>query len=488
MKKLITLILTLAFAVAAVPVEAAQSPSLDFLKTTYKDGKYTNVSQNGSISFKLNKPIPGTDYIDSFMSSSNSPVDIKELVESLFGSTITYSAKQKTEKAGEKITTEMNLKSNAPIRINKNLELLVNASCSLWMDLDTSDKQNISLDYIMSTPVNKKYITMNLDEYESYTGGQIDMAKMISDLYSSEENITNIQDSVVESISENARVTGNAKNVKIVFSDLGLKKTLADIIDTAVGLYDEEMRNQILTGSEEFLEELKNAAINIPFFADDALVIEYKLDSKNRVINEKFDINVDLDLFKLASFIAGDTEGLVEGESNVSFSISGDTTMKYNAVSVKKPELTGENSISITELTAAYDSDYEETDIYSPFVGCSIDENFSYSDSESYIPLRGLLEELKYEVTYDNGIISAVSQSKYTEYKGIVFDVKSNVVRADGADSVMSAAPKIMNDRAYITLSDAEKLLNFTVWSYTYYPNDKEGYIDFERNAAEEDF
>ncbi len=489
MKKLITLVLTFIFALCAVPVEAAKTPSLDFLKASYKDSKYTNVSQNGNISFELNKPIEGIDYITSMMPLSNSPIDLKTLINGLFDSTITYSSKQKTVNAGEKTTAEVNIKSNAPIKINNNLELSVNTNYSIWTQLDLTDKENVAINYVMSTPINTKYITMDIDDI-GYADEQNAVREMISGIYISDEKLAELQNNIVDSIYKNAKVTGNAKNIKITFSDLGLKKTIADIIDTAIGLYDEETQKKLLADSEESFENLKNAAIKVPFFADDALVIEYKLDSKNRIINEKFDINVDLDLFKFSTFLTGDTEGLIEGKSNLSFSVSGETALKYNTVSIKQPEVTAENSISITELMPTYGmyEEYEEESYYSKYLAVDSDENFYGANGEKYIPLRDLLENFDYEVSYDNGIITATSDSEFAEYNLIVFDIKSNVVKTDTAEFLMSAAPVIKNGTSYITIPDGEALLNFNVWTYNYYPHEKDGYISIERNADEEDF
>jgi len=491
MKKLITLILTFTLTLAVLPVEAAKSPSLDFLKTSYKDSRYQNISQNGSLSFKLNKPIAGLDFLDEMMDSSDSPVDIKALVEGLFDSTITYTTKQKTTNTGEKSSVEMQMKSSAPIRINNNLELAVNTGYSVWMDLDV---KNPSMDFIMSMPMNKRYITMSDDDFAEYMDEEElteynEVMGMVSELYS-DDLLTEMQDKMVDSISENAKVTGTARDIKIVFSDLGLKKYFADVFEIAMDIYPEEIREQLMDGSDEFIDTLKDVAINVPFFADDALVMELKLDSKNRIISEKVELNVDLDVFELISYLGEDTEGLVEGSSNVSFSMIADTDLKYNTVNIKKPELTDENSVSFTELMPQYEEpvedDYEE--YYFSYRHIDTDENFYGKNGEKYIPLRNLLEAFDYEVSYESGVISATSDSKYAEYDNITFNVKSNVVNTNTVYYTMIGAPVIINDKSYITLQDAQKIMNFTTYKYSYYPQDKYGYIGAERNATEEDF
>ena len=317
MKKLITLIITLTMFIGTVPAEAAKEPSLDFLKASYKDSKYYNISQNGSLSFKLNKPIVGLDFLDKMIDSNNSPLDLKALIEGLFDSTITYTAKQKTTNAGEKSSVEMQMKSSAPIRINNNFELAVNTNYSVWADLDVSDAKNISMDYIMSTPQNKRYITMSTDDFAEYMDEEElaeynEVMEMISQIYLSDEYLAEMQNEMVNSISENATITGTARDIKIVFSDLGLKKYFADVFEIVMDIYPEEIREQLMDGSDEFIDTLKDVAINVPFFADDALVMEYKLDSKNRIISEKVELNVDLDVFELLTYLGEDTLGLTE--------------------------------------------------------------------------------------------------------------------------------------------------------------------------------
>ncbi len=497
MKKLITFILAYTFLFAAMPVKAAQSPSLNFLRTSYKDSKYYNISQSGDLTFRMNKPIAGLDFLNRLIDSKESPVDLKSLVEGLFDSTITYSAKQKTTNSGEKSSVEMHMKSSAPIRLNNNLEIAVNTNYSIWADLDVSDNKNLSMDFIMSMPTNKRYITMSFDDFTEYMDEEElteynEVMGMISQIYSSDEFLTEMQDKMVDSISENAKVTGTARNVKIEFSDLGLKKCFADIFEISMGLYSEEMQEQLMEGTEEVFKSLKDVAINVPFFADDALVMEYKLDSKNRIISEKVEMNVDLDVFELLTYVGEDTEGLTEGNSNISFSIVSDVEFKYNAVTMKKPELTDENSVSFIDLVPVYEYDepiYEEDEeFYSIFLYVDTDENFNGANGEKYIPLRALLEAFDYEVAYNNGIITAKSDSKYAEYDSIIFNTKSNIVNTNSVNYTISSAPIIINDRSYIKLTDAEVVMNFKTWSYSYYPYDNYGSVDIERNATEEDF
>ena len=501
MKKLITLIITLTMFIGTVPAEAAKEPSLDFLKASYKDSKYYNISQNGSLSFKLNKPIVGLDFLDKMIDSNNSPLDLKALIEGLFDSTITYTAKQKTTNAGEKSSVEMQMKSSAPIRINNNFELAVNTNYSVWADLDVSDAKNISMDYIMSTPQNKRYITMSTDDFAEYMDEEElaeynEVMEMISQIYLSDEYLAEMQNEMVNSISENAKITGTARDIKIVFSDLGLKKYFADVFEIVMDIYPEEIREQLMDGSDEFIDTLKDVAINVPFFADDALVMEYKLDSKNRIISEKVELNVDLDVFELLTYLGEDTLGLTENNSNISFSMFADAAFKYNTVNVKKPELTEENSVSIIDILPTYDpiiyEEYEEyesyDEYYSSYVYFDTDENFYGSNGEKYVPLRNLLESFDYVVDYNDGKITATSDSKYAEYDNITFDIKSTVVNTNSVNHTLSSAPIIINDKSYITLTDAEKVMNFTTWSYSYYPYDKSGYVDAERNACEEDF
>ncbi len=495
MKKLIILITTLTILFGTLPAEAAKEPSLDFLKVSNKNHIYSNISQEGSIKFELNEEIPGISMITGIMDANNAPVDIEALIDGLFDSTITYSAKQKTTNSGEKTTAEVHMKSNSPIIINENLELLINTNYSYWVDLDATDEENLLMDFIMSTPMNRKYIAMSFDDFSEYmTADELvefnEIKGIVSEIYSSDELLSEMQDKLVASISENASVTGTARNIKIKFSDLGLKKWFADVFEIGMDLYSEDLKEEIMSGSEEMLESLKDVCINVPFFADDALVLEYRLDGKNRIIDEKIQMNVDLNLYELITYLENDTTGLTKENSNISFRITGESNYKYNTVTVKKPELTEENSISFTDLMPKYEEPIEEEyeEYYYTYINVDTDENFYGKNGEKYIPLRNFLETFDYEVSYDNGIITAISDSKYREYDNIKFDVKSNVVNTNSVDYTLSYAPVIINDKSYIRLTDAEKLMNFTTWSYSYYPQDRYGYIGGERNATEEDF
>lgn len=500
MKKVISSVVLGTVMLSCLPAEAAEAPSLDFLKKSYKDSDFANMEQKGEVTFTLNEPISVLGEVDKYFEGSyiSNVVNIKSLAEGLFDSKISVASKQLVGKDGKDISCEVNMKMGSPVVINPNLSLDVNTNYSVWADIDVSDDTKVVMDYIMAMPYSAKYITMNSEDLtyaEDIIGTAAEdtgdsVSEMLRKVFD-DEKIKEINDKAVDSIYRNATVTGGKNKVKITFSDIGLKKYIADVLEIAFSLYDDEMLETL--DIDYVMSELEAVAKSVPFFGKDAMVLEYELDGNQKIVNQTAEINVDLNLFDLVKAMGEDPYGMTKDNSRLCFTINGYTDVTYGNAKITRPKLTEENSISFTEFANPYPQDpdylYEENEEYFNYYEyVDLDDKFDSHNGIKYVPLRNLLEEFNYDVSYDNGKITAVSDSKFAEYKTIEISIGSTAVKL-GLNSInIAKSPVIIDDKAYITVEDSEKILNIGTDSYEYYPNQYNGYICFFRNANQEDF
>lgn len=468
MKKLISILLMCLMLISNSAVLADKTPSLEFLKHS---ASIRNVEQNGTVSFKLNEPFGLLELFkeDENLKGISNHIDVSMLFESLFDSTMSVSSKSELSEDGKKRLTEGHIKSNIGFKANNNLEGDFKTNYSVWSEIDFSDENNPYFGMIMTHPFAAKYITA--DSNLMFENGA-EMPEELLELYKmllDGQTFANINDAAVKSIEKNALITGDLQKVKIVFNDIGLKMYLVDIVTSVLGVIDKNALEAV------DMETIKNTLSKVPIFGNEAMVMEYTLDSNNRISEEKTVLNVDLNIYDLMSSL-GTEEQLEEREiarenCRMNFTIESNTSFNYDSVKIEKPVLTEENSIDIFEYEDPYyyysennDGNYddEEYDYYYPRCYANIDRNCFANGEVKYVQLRSFFEDMGYSICYDNGAITAKSHSKYVKHKEFCFFVDSDIAYTE-IQSVKLCIPLLVKDGvSYISVADCENLTNMT--------------------------
>lgn len=504
MKKIISSVIAGVMLSANVSALAETAPSLDFLKASIYDPNYTYTSYDSNISFKLNEKFAMVNQLQNIIRDGVNFLDLDLLFETIFDSAMTVNVKQVSENEGVK--AELNAKFNTPIKFNKNLEVSVNQNYNMWVDLPAAKDDKVDFNIIYETPFDKRYITIDsesiaqAEEYEAKINKNIigengeaitlpntseSMENLLAKLLK-EENLDVINEKAIESIYKNAEISGNNDHVSIVFSDIGLKKYFADIMQIAMEYYDDDTKALV----EKTIESsgIERIAKNVPFFDTKALILEYKLDSKGRIKESDAQINVKLNVYDLICEIAGNCPGQNQKDSVLNFSVNAKSRYNYDKINADLPVLTEENSISFYDMMPKYDNDYDESFNYCYWVYS--DGGVKRDDEQKIIiPLRSMLEECSYEVTYDNGTITASTDYKYAPAASLEFKVGSAEVKINGNNIEKLNVPvKIIDDSAYVRAEDIADILNMEFESYTYYILDNSCEYYFYNNADISDF
>ena len=480
MKKIIATLLACTLLLSCNVVWAASTPSLSFLKTNTAVG---GTEQSGTVSFKLHKPLEILELLaeDEDSGVMSNYVDIVMLLDSLFDSTMTVRAKTSITNGGKKQLTEAHIKSDIPFKANANLEGDIKTNQSVWTELDFTDAENPYFGMIMAHPFAAKYITLDSDlllENDEMTAEEL--VGLCSMLFDS-ENLVKINDKMLASMEKHATITGNSRKVKITFTDIGLKMYLADIIVSVLGAMDAA----ILESYDE--DAVKEALQTVPVFGKEALVTEYTLDAKSRIIGEKTTLNVDLNVYDLITALDGEEplaeSGITKENSAISFAIAEQSTYQYGSVEIQKPVLTEENSIDIFEYEDPYYYDEPEYDMYEeyydPWAYANIDANCYEGGEVKYVRLRSFLESAGYFVSYDNGTIRAQVDSEHAKYKAFCFVIGADCAYTDLHDVNMKTPLFLKDGVTYISIDDCENLTNYVKDGLYYSFETKGGYIDF---------
>lgn len=491
---------------ANVSALAETAPSLDFLKASIYDPDYKYTSYDSNISFKLNEKFAMVNQLQNIIRDGGNFLDLDLLFETIFDSAMTVNVKQVSENDGVK--AELNAKFNAPIKFNKNLEVNVNQNYNMWVDLPAAENDKIDFNIIYETPFDKRYITIDSESIEQTEVYYDEMNKNITgengevitlpnpgesmeNLFAkllNEENLDAINEKAIESIYKNAEISGNNDHVSIVFSDIGLKKYFADIMQIAMEYYDEDTKASV----EKTIESsgIEKIAKNVPFFDTKALILEYKLDSKGRIKESDAQINVKLNVYDLICEIAGSCPGQNQKDSVLNFSVNAKSRYNYDKINANLPVLTEENSISFYDMMPKYDNDYDYDESFNYGYWVYADGGVKRDDEQKIIiPLRGMLEECFYEVTYDNGTITASTDYKYAPAVSLEFKVGSEEVKINGNNIEKLTVPvKIIDDTAYVRAEDIADVLNMEFETYTYYVLDNYCEYYFYNNADISDF
>ncbi len=487
MKKILSAVIALSMSLSSFVAFAKESPSLDFLKDWYSLEKTSTSQTAGSFEATLNKPLEILDVINT--SPVDNYIDLKTFVEGLFDSTFTFTTKQKVENNGKKAAQEVHFTSENPIIVNDNLNLDVASKLSYWADIDFENPENSEM--IFSWPFGAKYITIPFDELLS----DEEIPEFTAFAPGSDE-YNQLVDLLIDCTEKHATITGNSSKVTVTFTDAGLKMFFADYIlgciELGTKLSDEEYPEDYMDEIKAELEPFAEVMRKVTFFAKDALVMEFSLDSKGRISKEVATLNVDLNVYDIIkSFDSeADTFGLTKANSDIDFTFTSISNIQYSDSKIIKPVLDDKNSITIMEYFDPYYYDepevIEPVEYYSKFVWTDINEAFFLV--ESYIPVRNLLESFDYEIGFENGMITASSESNYALYDNLKLSVGSPYIITDKGTVTLSSPIVLLNNVTYISLNDAEALMQSTAQRYSFNFDSKKGSLTLERIQQEEDF
>ena len=480
MKKIISVLLLCTLLFSFTMVQAAEAPSLDFLLHDISDKAYSDVQQSGTINVKLNEPLLIFDVIEEYdLYSAYDEIDLKAFVERFFDSVITFSAKTKVTENGKKISTESHIKSDIPFKVNENLEGDFNANQSAWMDVDLSDEENPRFDMIQYGYNSTKYITASSELFEE--NGDDSYSDFVQ-LYTAAINASSsdeINEKIIESMSRNATITGNSSKVKIHFDDAGLKMCILELLEILISEVDES--------AAEDMDEAKMAMAMVKIFDDDALILEYNLDRKGRISKSKIELNINVNIYDIFTMFEVEEIGLTKENSNINFTVTAQTDIKYDTVTIKKPVLTEENSIDIFEYEYPYyyddeyydDYEYDENWIYED-IYVDIDKNCIENNEIKYVCLRNLMDELGYSIYYEDGKIFGETENPYTIYKALLFTVGGDTVSTDIHDVALEIPIFVVDGVSYISVSDLKRLTGYIDVEYSSYDFfSGTGYIEF---------
>ncbi len=463
MKKLFTLLLTLITVFSCFSVSAAETDVLDFLD--FEPGSY---KAEGTINFKLNKPLQILDLLEQETASVGMPFDLKMLMSSLLDTKMSYTEKTIIDSDGKTIKSEIEYNSDFPLVFSDNLSVDIKAKQLCWTLFDGND-----IKVIQEAP-NDKYIYVNYSELfaQDMYDDMIDISKIA--------NYTTFTNDINRIMKDRYTVTTSGNKVTLTLSEEEFKNAVIDILE-----YFEMPREDI--------DEVVKALVSVQIFDKNAVECEYRLNRQGKIESAKAKINIKTNIYDIIAQTDGDTTGLERDKSFIDISITNDVKYKYTNVKVDVPELTEENSYNpfVMAQEDIYDENYEEYTYNDCYYYAETKEEYLSAVSNNRFPVDKVIKGLTInskdisdaEIVYTDGIIK-IEDSEDNFYLHIA--VGTGHVWYENTDIYLDNPILEENGAVYVTPEFMEKLFGLELGYAAYYPDDETGALSFYEIYYEE--
>jgi len=269
-------------------------------------------------------------------------IDPEYFVNGLSGAKIKCEEKYDINDDYTRITYSAILDMELPINLNANFKLGANAKMGLWFEYDVTDEANPVCRAVLSTPMDTKYIVIDVIEELAFRGHDID--KMTSDFkkYINQENIEKYIQQLNEIMLANATVTEGKNSQTVTISGEQYMNYIKDMLSYA---------GDIIPELESVADEFGVMTDIEPEFdegMDMSMVIEMNYDSNG--------LPVDTDV----KFTMTLSDELAQEAGIKSMSVGGTSVYAdlNRPVSIEFPELTEENSVKVHNMSGNYDNCY----------------------------------------------------------------------------------------------------------------------------------
>jgi len=327
MKKIVCLIVALVIlsttAFAAGDVES-------FKNILYANTVYSGAG-NSKLSVTFNKPLEIFDYIPE--ASEETEIDFNSMLEGLSNASfeMNYSMNMSSDAKQMKLAAEFI--TDTPIVLNDSLKISAWAKFGVWMDYDFTDAENPAFKMFFKMPFYRNYVGVDMSEY--FAEHPEDIAEF-EEMFSKE-----LRQKAFEAYEDNANIKRSGNTYTVTFDSDSAEQYILDILsvsqEVAAESDDSKTVDEIYAGIAEFFE--KN-----DIFADDAITLKVKVDSKNNITMQDMKIHFAFNVYDMLVANEMSTTGLEREGAYIDFTVNSTDTIDRSVKEVVFPELTEENS------------------------------------------------------------------------------------------------------------------------------------------------
>ena len=476
MKRFVAVFLSMMMIFSSIAVNAEV---LDFLRITSN-----NHTVEADLKFSFDNADEFFDGLTEIFGelSSDAPVDVKMLVESLFSSTSGTLVKTDISEDYKKIKAFMTTDAEIFADVNENLSATASVSSSMWIDMDISDVTNPKCKIVSYSPVNTKYVCFDLFElmFETMDDGEKMMVLAIMYSLLDEEFISKTSNYIVDCYEKYGDAVKEGNTVTVKFDNDGFLKLVDDLI---VFVVDEFMEIFPMDQSVE-------NDFSIPSIAETGLVVL----GDNGVVstfnlNENGDIScdtvVDFEISLKNIFdILGD-EFPYEEDLVIELTVEANEKLfDIGTTVVELPELTKENSVSLEDVMYG---DYYESDY--PHYWVTVETAFVPDSEVLYVPFEEIMYGAydEYAVVEKNDNLVTVTCEKFDEYNSITFEVGDTKAYLDGQEVTFDGQILEVDGVVYVSRKFLHKVLGWDITEMVYSIVDETYAIEIDTDPYLED-
>ncbi len=372
MKKMLAIVcavmMLFSFAQPAFAADEKAEVSLDFMKM-----EYTSYEGTGEFYVELNKPLEFVNILNE-----DAGFDVQYLIESLLKTKINAKVQAETSADNKAAKVYMSLNPVIPVELSEDLKFLADLTGKMWIEVDATSVENAACKIVVQNPLNGEYIYV--DAFDALLTGNEDNTEMKQQMVDAVNTIdTANYDAasldLIKVYEKYATVEKNGEYVVLKFTNDAFVDVIFEVCEIVFSM--EEMQASMEEAgisletfgiTEENIPAIKTMVKGMGIFADnDAVILKYKLDKNNYLVESEERIRVDFNIFDIAEAMGAtekDLYPLTRDKANIDMTfVTKSTFDKINQTSiVQMPTLTEENSTSLAELL--YDSYEFEDDYY----------------------------------------------------------------------------------------------------------------------------
>ncbi len=460
MKKIFALVLCIAMLMSSVCAYAGLPSPLTKMPLNY--------SADMSFTMTLENADELADFILSFEPDMNSGIlDIRTFLGALFDISGKMIVKGDISEDYRKIKLHLGGEATYNVNLNSNLDIAVTPRAEMWIDLDVSSIENPVFDIVLFSPLHTKYI--ELDVFDIIPGEYKETVLTLINSVLNKQVIDGFNEKSVKLIEKYATIKNKGSECTVIFDNAGMTAMSDELMEGIITPFEALAKSYIPEDvSDGILAQIPDyGEMNI--LGEDGMVIKYTM-SGNKVISEKCDIDIDINISEMYSQISG-AEWVGEDELKISFNMTTDATYRdYGRTKISIPELNESNSINFAEVMSSYYmTDYGYEKQY-PLRWVDLNPDKVHNiNSVMYVPLRQIFEEVygnNITIENQNGTITITSEL-FEDFEKITLKEWDGKVYLDNTEYEIGGVA-ILDGTEFVDNKFFEDVLGWEIYSVYY--------------------
>lgn len=404
-------------------------------------------------------------------------VDFELLAESLLKSKADISGTYNVSKDMKKAKYAMTYEIDSPININDNFRIQANSKWSFWIDYDLT-LENPVYKIIYKTPLNKKYVVMDISEAG-------DFSEVESSLPTDEE-LLKITKDVSNLYKTYGKISKQGNGYKITFDDNGIKLFIGAMFDMICEMSQTQLLafeaspseiRDFQTGVEDMKETFSLASQNFEVLGKGGFVINLSANKGGYITAENLSLDLKLNIYDIlnAFGIYNSTSGITKENSEFEavFNAKAELSSHNRNVSVEFPVLTEENSVDMFgDMGQGYENFEDLADVEHRWFSLEEEGLPVIYDGYPMVDLEEMCKSIGFDFAFENGVATVDTKTSLGIFE---FEDGEKTAKNENGNQDLKRAAKESEGKIFIGIDDVA-VLSVEISNISYYSDGNSTY------------